>query len=220
MTESHEWSRRSDAAPPLSRFEVLGAWLHVWTPPRDARVPPVPWRRIGLWSAVTVVVLGIAAAIAVPLISSGKREGAARDARVRSAQRAAERARIELEQRVHRGRATARAGRAAVYAAATAAVLADARARVKAGELDSAVSDIQCDRAEGATAPGQYDCTAITGRIAKGERNAAGALGYPFRLKVDFAHARFVWCKQNPLPGEQVVPDPRQVVPLPKACQV
>jgi hypothetical protein len=224
MTQSHEspgrWAARAPA-PPLSRWEVLGAWLHVWTPPRDAQVPPVPWRRIGIWSAVAVVLLGVAAAIAVPRIDSGKRESAARDARELAKLRAAERARIVREQRVHGGRADG--GRSAVYGAATAAVLGDARARVHSGELSSPVSDLVCDRAEGAPPPGRvgaYDCTAITGRIAKGERNSAGLLGYPFRLKVDYARGTYVWCKQNPLPGEQVVPDPSQVVPLPRACRV
>src|SRR3712207_7944463 len=28
----------------LSRWEVLGAWLRLWTPPREVEVPPVPWR--------------------------------------------------------------------------------------------------------------------------------------------------------------------------------
>ena len=30
----------------LGRLEILGAWLGVWTPPRGAAVPPVPWRLI------------------------------------------------------------------------------------------------------------------------------------------------------------------------------
>ena len=223
MTESHE--------TPLSRWEIVGAWLHVWTPPRNARVPPVPWRKIGIWTAVGVVVCGVALAIAVPRIDTGKRAGAARDAASLAASRAAEHRRLVAEQRVHRGRAAGRGDRVAIYGAATSAVLADAKARVADGELETAVSGIVCAPAEGSGQPahveriasvpvGAFDCTAITGKIARSSRNVAGALGYPFRLKVDFAHRSFLWCKQNPLPGERSVPDPSQVVRLPAACRV
>jgi hypothetical protein len=229
MTQSHE--------PHLTRWEVLGAWLHLWTPPRGARVPAVPWRRIGIWTAVAVVVLGIAAAIAIPRIDSGKRAGAARDAASLSRSQAAERARVVRSQAPHRGRAAMRAGtvtvadRVALFAAAQDAVLADARARVRAGTLESPVSEVACGPAEDsglaphperdpAVRTAGYDCTAVTGHIEPGERNVAGALGYPFRLKVDFARFTYVWCKQTPLPGEQVAPDPRTVVPLPTACRL
>ena len=36
----------------LGRFEKVGAWLGVWTPPRDAEVPPPPWRKIALGALV------------------------------------------------------------------------------------------------------------------------------------------------------------------------
>src|SRR5512132_2582605 len=98
-------SRSHDDPLRLSRLEVIGAWLHVWTPHRDAEVPPIPWRRIAIWSAATVVVLCIAAALVVPRIDSAKRAGAARDAKALAARRAAERARIISDQRPHTGAA-------------------------------------------------------------------------------------------------------------------
>jgi hypothetical protein len=60
----------------LSRFELLGAWLGLWTAPRDVEVPPVPWRRIAVVAAVLVAAVGIAAAVLVP----ADRGGAARRA--------------------------------------------------------------------------------------------------------------------------------------------
>jgi hypothetical protein len=67
---------------------------------------------------------------------------------------------------------------------------------------------------------GAWDCTAVTDHIERSQISVAGAIGYPFRLKVDFARSSYVWCKQNPIAGERSVPDPSQVVPLPAACQV
>src|SRR6478752_3106688 len=97
MTQSHE------TGTPVSRWEILGAWLHVWTPPRGAQIPPIPWRRIGIWTAIGTAVLAIAAAIAVPRISAGKQAGAHRDAVTQARDRAAERRRIEISQTPHHG---------------------------------------------------------------------------------------------------------------------
>ena len=57
--------------------EVLGAWLHLWTPPRGAAVPPVPWRRIGIGAAIAALLLGALAAWLVPRIDRAKRREAA-----------------------------------------------------------------------------------------------------------------------------------------------
>jgi hypothetical protein len=46
-----------------------------------------------------------------------------------------------------------------------------------------------------------------------------GALGYPFRLVVDFDRFAYVWCKSTPVPGEQAIPDPSTVVGLPRSCR-
>src|SRR3954451_1684610 len=86
----------------LSRFEVLGAWLHLWTPHRDAEIPPVPVRRILAWSAVALVVLGAAAAVIVPVVQDAKRRGDARDARALAAAQARERRAVEIQQRPRR----------------------------------------------------------------------------------------------------------------------
>src|SRR3954452_18770461 len=236
-------ARRRERDPTrLSRFEVLGAWLHLWTPHRDAEIPPVPVRRILTWSAVGLVVLAAAAALIVPAVQTAKRRGDARDARALAAAQARERRAVEIQQRPRRGHASkprdiARLSppeqlrlRRALLRTSEAAVLADARRRVATGAFRNPVSTVECrktprgsdPRAPGAEAHleeriGAYDCVAVTHFIPNGADR--GALGYPFRLVVDYGRFAYVWCKSTPVPGEQVIPDPRSVVGLPAACR-
>src|SRR4051794_24300173 len=98
--------RRQRDPTRLSRFEVLGAWLHVWTPHRDAEVPAVPVRRILTWTLVGLLLLGGASLLVVPAIQDAKRRGDARDARSLAARQAAERRAIERAQRPRHGRAS------------------------------------------------------------------------------------------------------------------
>jgi hypothetical protein len=236
-------ARRRERDPTrLSRFEVLGAWLHVWTPHRDAEVPPVPVRRIVTWTLVGLLVLGGASLLVVPAIQDARRRGDARDARALAARQAAERRAIERAQRPRHGHARrppdlVRLGaperlrlRSSLLRTAEAAVLADARRRVEAGAFKTPVSAVQCrktppgsdPRAPGAEADlreriGAYDCIAVTHFIPNGADR--GALGYPFRLVVDYGRFAYVWCKSTPVPGEQAIPDPRTVVGLPRECR-
>ena len=235
--------RRQERDPRrLSRFEVLGAWLHVWTPHRDAEVPPVPVRRILAWTLATLVVLGAASLVVVPAIRDAKRRGEARDARALAANLARQRRAIERAQTPHHGRAPrprglARLGaneqlrlRSELLRRSEAAVFADARRRVATGAFRNQVRTLQCrrtppgsdPRAPGAEADlharvGAYDCIAVTRFIPNGADR--GALGYPFRLVVNYARFAYVWCKSTPVPGEQVIPDPRTVVQLPPECR-
>jgi type II secretory pathway pseudopilin PulG len=207
MSESHDR---------LGRFETLGAWLGVWTPHRDAVVPPVPWRRILIWGAVLLVVLGAVAAVAVPRLLDSKHAGERREAQRAAAARAREHARLERDQAAHRG--TGPHAAQALYRKAQAAVLADARARAAAGSIDGPIRALNCVPVPAATKDA-YNCTAVTDFIDATKHNSGGALGYPFRLILDAGSGRFVWCKQNPLAGERSVPRPESVVPLPVACQ-
>jgi hypothetical protein len=236
-------ARRRERDPTrLSRFEVLGAWLHLWTPHRDAEVPPVPVRRIAVWTLVGVLVLGGASLVIVPAIRDAKRRGAARDAREHAASLARQRRAIERVQTPHHGRvprprdlASASASRqlqlrSDLLRTSQAAVMADARHRVATGAFHNQVRALQCrkipagsdPRAPGAEADlhartGAYDCIAVTHFIPNGADR--GALGYPFRLVVDYRRFAYVWCKSTPVPGEQVIPDPKSVVLLPRVCR-
>jgi hypothetical protein len=234
--------RRERDPTRLSRFEVLGAWLHVWTPHRDAEVPPVPVGRIVGWTLVGLLVLGGASLLIVPAIQDAKQRGDARDARALAARQAAVRRAIEHEQRPRHGHARrprdlGRLGdgerlrvRSALLRTSEAAILADARRRVESGAFKTPVSTVECrktppgsdPRAPGAEADlreriGAYDCIAVTHFIPNGADR--GALGYPFRLVVDYARFAYVWCKSTPVPGELAIPDPRSVVGLPRECR-
>ena len=55
----------------LSRWEVLGAWLRLWTPPREAVVPPVPWRKVAVGGAL-VLAAAVVAVVALLNAESGR----------------------------------------------------------------------------------------------------------------------------------------------------
>jgi len=102
-----------EAPDRLGRFEVLGAWLGVWTPPRDAVVPPVPWRAIFVGSVVLVVVVGAAAALFLPGVVENRQAADRRERRAAAERYAALLASADREQRPRRGRASADPGEGA-----------------------------------------------------------------------------------------------------------
>ena len=223
--------------------ETLGAWLKVWTPPRDVEVPPPPpRRRLAIGGALALVVLAGAAALIVPAIDSSKERAAAADARETAQRRAESRRRQIAEQRPHRLDGSAlrpssgappaqRIGaRTALLHRAERAISEDARARAQAGELTGSPQGTRCeaypkrDPGDGperdlAITRGVYDCLVLVRAISSTETNVGGELGYPFRAVLDFDRFTVTWCKTNPVPGERVVPDPRTVIELPPACR-
>jgi len=54
--------------------ETVGAWLKVWTPPRDVIVPAVPVRKLLVGGALAVLVIAAATAIIAPRISDRDRK--------------------------------------------------------------------------------------------------------------------------------------------------
>lgn len=223
----------------LSRLETVAAWLRLWTPPRNAVVPPIPWGRLALGGVLLAAVLAALAAFAIPRIDRSKERSAARERRLAAQHQAVERRRVIAEQRPVSGRAPRPAGplspaselraRQALLRIVERRITADARSRAAAGKLQGRALRTDC-----APAPSTverlgaervlsrrrdaYDCLAVTREIRPTKTNKAGALGYPFRAVVDFRRFRFAWCKTNPLPGERAVPDPRRIPPLPRAC--
>jgi hypothetical protein len=222
------------APPRLSRFETIGAWTHLWTPPRDAAVPPVPWRRIGIGAAIAVVVLGGLAAWLIPRIDRAKRREAASEQRQLAALSARERRVLARDQRLHAGRASAlpadpAAAQRTVLVALESAITADARARTAAGTLAGHIVTTTCAPftreavrvapPATATAAG-YECTAVTREIPRSARNTAGVIGYPFWARVNFRRGTFAWCKVNLPPGERGIGGAAAVVALPAACNL
>jgi hypothetical protein len=214
----------------LGRLEVLGAWLGVWTPPRGATVPPVPWRPIVLGAAVLGVALLAAAALLVPGIVDDRRraDDRAREATLRRHAEAL--ATADREQRPRTGRGTAdpgagapavrrRRARGALLAAAHEALQADAAVR-GAGR----VRGLDCEPFPRGSAPrppaadlarreAAYQCVAVTSRFGQGT-GQEGVIGIPFRLVADFARGRYAFCRVVPLSDRD-----RLAHPLPAACR-
>jgi hypothetical protein len=216
-------------------FEIVGAWLHLWVPPRDVEIPPVPWRKLAFGAAAGLVLLGVALAILVPRIDQGKERRSAAENAAIARSRAENRRRIIAEQRPHHGADVAlkpptgasateqQAARAALVRRVAADVLADAKARVVNHTVPFPVSGPStCSAHQGTTLTGRFgllDCFVVAAKIKKTARTTAGEAGYPFRAVVDFRRFTYSWCKVEGIPGELMIPDPRLVVALPRACQ-
>jgi hypothetical protein len=188
----------------LSRWEIIGAWLHVWTPPKGIEVPPVPWRKLATWGALVLLVLGAIAVVAVPRIDQGKKQGAAERARQQAAADSAERARLRADQRVHR--LAVPAGVAPV-AALEAAITADAKSRVAAKTISGPVLSTRCEAAGEAViqfpSSRVYKCFVKTATGLHGQGNDVIGTGYPFVATIYTKERRLAWCKENPHADEK-----------------
>jgi hypothetical protein len=204
------------SAPDGSRaawWEVLGAWLHLWTPPRGVEVPPVPWRWVataglaGLAALVALVVLVVA-----PKVDEGKRRGAAEQARQTAEARRAQEIHLRRDQRV----TFVALKPGPVVPQVVAAVDAGVRARVRSGELAARrIVSVDCGGAErysrGRTA---YPCLAVK---SVSRTKPPVKLGVPVVAVVAPDHRTLAWCKVNEIAGEGA--SYAQVhVPLPRPC--
>jgi hypothetical protein len=224
MTRGGETVRRA------STFEIVGAWLHIWVPPRDVEVPPVPWRKLALGTAAGLVLLGVALAVVIPRIDHGKQSRAAADRASVAAAQARNRARIAREQSAHHGAAAAlrppagasakerSAARAQLLASLERDVLADARARSASGEMRRVDGPATC-RPSATQPAGVMDCFVVSTHIKKTSRTTPGVIGYPFRAVVDYKTFTYNFCKTEQVPGEMLVLAPKDVTLLPPACR-
>lgn len=211
-------SRRRRDPSRLGAFETVGAWLRIWTPHRDAVVPPPPWPKIALAALAVVAAAGIAVALIAPAIDRGKSQRADTERKRTAAIEAARRNRLAEEGRPRYGQGERPAGplspagrlraRRALVNDLERAITRDARARVRAGELEGTVIATQCEinppsrrrrierdlEARGS----DYDCLAVTGR----DREGRFAVGYSFDAAVDYRRFRFRWSKACLAPGE------------------
>jgi len=200
------------------RWEVLGAWLGLWTPPRDVEVPPPPSRRTLALLAAGLVALGAVVALVVaPAIDEEKDRAAAQERSALAERAAARRAAQRVQQRPRLGRLPEGASRAAALAAVQAHVLRDARERFAPGSPGAdcrAYPPTGPGAARAASAPvAVFDCTAVVSRLE------GGRTGVPYRAVVRFAEGRYAFCRINPIPSERGLPDPRLVVRLEPPCR-
>jgi hypothetical protein len=205
-----------------SRWETLGAWLKIWTPPRDVEIPPIPWRAVGLLAAGCVAFVAVVIVVIVPALDEAKQRDAASEARRSAAHMRAERVRLRHDQRVRRARAgdAARLYAAGRSAQARTALLTDVRARVRrdadaraaSGEFDKPTIAVRCtDRRGGTRVRVLLECLAIS------SQNARVRVGQPFFVAASLRDGRYAWCHVNPPPAEGSA-GLGVFVPLSKAC--
>jgi hypothetical protein len=206
----------SRAPDRLSRWEVLGAWLRVWTPPREAVVPPVPWRAVAV-GGVLLVAAVVAGAVLLLNAESDRDAAAARAARAAAARHAAFLETVERRQAPQRGRGRPDPGAGAARLRVRRQLLSAAQADIAAA---SGRRDVDCEpfpRTLDTTPPvtdlarpaAGYDCIAVSSRFA------TGAIGTPFRLIVHFDRGRYAFCRIVPLGDRD-----RLSHPLPDACRL
>jgi hypothetical protein len=192
------------------------------------RLPPVA--RLGL-AGLAVGVAPLAFVLA-PGIQRSKEEHARSEA--------AESARIQRqiltdtrrEQRPRFGRGRAAGAhleaRHLLVAAAIGSIKADASARAAAGEWGGPILRVRCGpyppsagQAPADEVPsmraGRYACIAITSDIPATPGNRPGAVGHPYRARIDFTSGRYAFCKIRGRPGELAV-KARTPVPVPHVC--
>jgi len=215
---------------PLSGWELLGAWLQVWTPPRGAVIPPVPWRRLVWLAAALIAAATLIAVLVVPGMARDRAAAQERERRAQIAHHSAFLASVDRAQTARYGRgkrdpgagaldATRMARRAALVSAAGSTIRSDA-----ATATDKPIRNVVCEpfpRTLDTVAPSDdlsrttagYDCTAVTASI-NSSATGSGLIGIPFRLVVRFSTGTFAWCQIVPLGDRD-----RLSHPLPSACR-
>ncbi len=190
-----------------SRWEILGAWLKLWTPPRGVEIPPVPRRAAALVAAGCVALAVVVVVVIAPALNDAQQRRDAREARDATALRRAEVERLRHDQRVRRARAAQAArlyaagrgaqARAALVADVKTRVRRDADARAASGEFDQPTVAVRCaDRRGGTEVRVLLECLAIS------SQNARVRLGQPFVVAASLRDGRYAWCHVNPPPAE------------------
>lgn len=215
----------SDVSP--DRYEPL---------PPVIRLPAWIWRRLPPAGKVGVALLpfvAIALVLALgPGMERGKDERASAEAQRLEQARAerVERLRREQEPRFARGEpaATSLQARRRLLTEAALTVRADARARVEAGTLSGPIRRVECEpyprsverrgAHEDLSRPvGRYACLAVTAAFGASAEHEGGAIGHPYRVRIDFDSGRYAFCKVAGRAGEGSIGQ-APLVPIPAAC--
>jgi hypothetical protein len=213
----------SDSPGQPDRYEPL---------PGIAELPGWVWRKIGRGGRIALgiallVVVGLAVAT-VPRLKDAEQQRNAADQRERAERRTELASALEVEMRPRFGRsepAPTLAARADTVDAVDAAILRDARARVRSGELDGPIRRLQCEPfprspdAVGADEDlsrrrGRYACVAVTAEFEGNEAGPGGIIGHRYRALVDFGTGRYAFCKVTGQSG----PSREQLATTPRAC--
>jgi hypothetical protein len=204
--------------------------------PGLTRLPGWIWRRLPRPAKVGVALLPLVAVGLVlalgPGIERGKEERATTEAQRLERAREARIERVRREQQPHFGRGEAAAAslpaRRRLLAEAAVAVRTEARERAEAGALSGPIQSVQCEpyprtiersgaHEDLARSVGRYACLAVTTEIPATAEHEAGAIGHPYRVRIDFDNGRFAFCKVSGRAGEGSIGQ-APVVPVPAAC--
>jgi len=224
-----------EGRPPADRYEPL---------PGVIDLPGWLWRRLPGPGKVAVVLLPIvliAVGLALlPSIEESKQERERAEQQRIERERAAREARLREQQQPRFARAAAAPasvpGRERLVEAAGASVIADARRRAAAGQLDGPIRGVTCESyprtvsGRGADQDlskpaGNYSCLAVTAQFEgtqDGEQTAygqseAGVIGHPYRVRIDFETGRYAFCRVFGRAGEGGL-QARLAVTVPRAC--
>jgi hypothetical protein len=220
-------SSSDTSEPPPDRHEPL---------PGLAALPGWIWRRlpraakVGL-ALLPVIAVGLIVALG-PGIDRGKEERAEAEAE-RLAQARAERLeRLRREQTPHFVRGdpagASVAAREQLLADAARSVRGDADRRVASGGLSGPIRGLECEpyprtvdprgaERDPARRVGRYSCLAVTSEIGATAEHEAGAIGHPYRLRIDFETGRYAFCKVAGRAGEGAIAT-TPFVPVAAAC--
>jgi hypothetical protein len=224
-TPTEQEPRQRDRYEPMPGVAELPGWL---------------WRRMGraarLAALGALILLVALAAALVPAILESKDDQAESDRRARAEQRAELIRRLETEQRPRQRssasvappgapRAEQLGARAALVDELNGAILADARARVRRGDLDGPIEHVRCEPFPRSVDPvgaheqlgsrtGRYACVAVTAEFGTGEAGATGVIGHQYRTMADFVTGRYAFCKVSGQAG----PSREQLVTTPRVC--
>ena len=178
-----------------------------------------------------VIAVGLVLALS-PGIERGKEErvDAAAERLAQARAERLERLRREQRPRFARGEPAAASlpARERLLADAAASVQRDARARVEAGALSGPIRRVQCEPYPPTTDPsgaerdpsrsaGRYACLAVTSEIERTAEHEAGAIGHPYRMRIDFETGRYAFCKISGRAGEGAIAT-TPFVPMPAVC--
>jgi hypothetical protein len=189
--------------------------------PGIADLPGWIWRKVPRSGRIALALLPVAAIGLALLLAPGideskdERARAEREQRAQATAERLERLRAEQQPRFRQGAPAGKdlARRSALVAAVPAAIEADARRRVAAGDLEGPIRSVECEpfprsvdgrgaHLDPAEARGRYSCLAVTAVAAESERNVATAIGHPYRVMVNFDTGRYAFCKVSGRPGE------------------
>jgi hypothetical protein len=229
VARPHHWSSVPTRTPTEpDRYEPL---------PGIAALPGWIWRKLGgRIRLVAVAALLVTAAALTPAILGSSEDGSDSELRERAERRAqlARALRVEQRPRFRRSGSVAPPGaaaerqleaRAGLMDELPAAILADARLRVRRGALDGPIRRVQCEphprTVEGVGADsdlsrrsGSYSCIAVTAEFGRTEESIGGVIGHRYRARVDFESGRYAFCK---IAG-QAGPSREQLATTPEAC--